>query len=250
MQKPKLSKNVLFILIAVVMAGLAAFIAVSYIRTTVAERTQDNRPMVDVAVPVNDLPQGAILQGSDLALRTVPAEFAPADAVTPDNHTQFEGRMLRGAGTWRCAAERQRPGPAVRPVLAADSQGQGRLHDERGREQFDLGHDRAGRPDRHLLRQGRRHQQWQCRQRWRPGSGCTGLPSAAEDQGARGRQPDRRGVDAEGRRGIQHLHRAFPASPWSWTSTRPSSWPLPPRWARYACCCAKYRTPRRVRRRA
>ncbi|MCI2261107.1 MULTISPECIES: Flp pilus assembly protein CpaB [Xanthomonas] len=95
MQKPKLSKNVLFILIAVVMAGLAAFIAVSYIRTTVAERTQDNRPMVDVAVPVNDLPQGAILQGSDLALRTVPAEFAPADAVTPDNHTQFEGRMLR-----------------------------------------------------------------------------------------------------------------------------------------------------------
>ncbi|KWV10416.1 Flp pilus assembly protein CpaB [Xanthomonas translucens] len=95
MQKPKLSKNVLFILIAVVMAGLAAFIAVSYIRTTVAERTQDNRPMVDVAVPVNDLPQGTILQGSDLALRTVPAEFAPADAVTPDNHAQFEGRMLR-----------------------------------------------------------------------------------------------------------------------------------------------------------
>ncbi|KAB7775385.1 hypothetical protein NB717_000934 [Xanthomonas sacchari] len=95
MQKPKLSKNVLFILIAVVMAGLAAFIAVSYIRTTVAERTQDNRPMVDVAVPVNDLPQGAILQGGDLALRTIPAEFAPADAVTPDNHTQFEGRMLR-----------------------------------------------------------------------------------------------------------------------------------------------------------
>ncbi|MBO9873420.1 MULTISPECIES: Flp pilus assembly protein CpaB [Xanthomonas] len=95
MQKPKLSKNVFFILIAVVMAGLAAFIAVSYIRATVAERTQDNRPMVDVAVPVNDLPQGAILQGSDLALRTIPAEFAPADAVTPDNHTQFEGRMLR-----------------------------------------------------------------------------------------------------------------------------------------------------------
>ncbi|UNT98649.1 Flp pilus assembly protein CpaB [Xanthomonas translucens pv. translucens] len=95
MQKPKLSKNVLFILIAVVMAGLAAFIAVSYIRTTVAERTQDNRPMVDVAVPVNDLPQGAILQGGDLALRTIPAEFAPADAVTPDNHAQFEGRMLR-----------------------------------------------------------------------------------------------------------------------------------------------------------
>ncbi|WP_369915390.1 Flp pilus assembly protein CpaB [Xanthomonas sp. NCPPB 3005] len=95
MQKPKLSKNVLFILIAVVMAAFAAFIAVSYIRTTVAERTQDTRPMVEVAVPVNDLPQGAILQGSDLASRPIPAEFAPADAVTPDNHGQYEGRMLR-----------------------------------------------------------------------------------------------------------------------------------------------------------
>ncbi|WP_255427850.1 Flp pilus assembly protein CpaB [Xanthomonas sp. SS] len=77
------------------MAAFAAFIAVSYIRTTVAERTQDTRPMVEVAVPVNDLPQGAILQGSDLASRPIPAEFAPADAVTPDNHGQYEGRMLR-----------------------------------------------------------------------------------------------------------------------------------------------------------
>jgi pilus assembly protein CpaB len=95
MQKPKFSKNFLFIFIAVVMAALAALIAVSYIRNTVAERTQDNRPMVEVAVPVNDLPQGTILQGSDLAVRSIPAEFAPADAVTPENHAQYDGRMLR-----------------------------------------------------------------------------------------------------------------------------------------------------------
>lgn len=95
MQKPKFSKNFLFIFIAVIMAAFAAFIAVSYIRNTVAERTQDNRPMVEVAVPVNDLPQGTILQGSDLASRSIPAEFAPADAVTPENHAQYDGRMLR-----------------------------------------------------------------------------------------------------------------------------------------------------------
>lgn len=95
MQKPKFSKNVLFIVVAVVMAAFAAFIAISYIRNTVAERTQDNRPTVEVAVPLSDLPQGAILQPGDLASRSIPAEFAPADAVTPDNHLQYEGRMLR-----------------------------------------------------------------------------------------------------------------------------------------------------------
>jgi pilus assembly protein CpaB len=48
-----------------------------------------------VAVPLADMPQGAIVQPGDLAVRSVPAEFAPADAVTPDNHAEFEGRMLR-----------------------------------------------------------------------------------------------------------------------------------------------------------
>lgn len=95
MQKPKIGKNFLYIAIALGMAVLAAFIAVNYVQTTVAERTQDNRPMVEVAVPLGDMPQGAILQPGDLALRRVPAEFAPADAVTPENHGQYEGRMLR-----------------------------------------------------------------------------------------------------------------------------------------------------------
>ncbi len=95
MQKPKISKNFLYIAIALGMALLAAFVAVNYVQDTVAERTQDNRPMVEVAVPLADMPQGAILQPGDLALRTVPAEFAPADVVTPENHGQYEGRMLR-----------------------------------------------------------------------------------------------------------------------------------------------------------
>ncbi|WP_449446977.1 Flp pilus assembly protein CpaB [Thermomonas brevis] len=95
MQKLKISRNYLYIGIALVMALLAALIAVNYVQTTVAERTQDNRRMIEVAVPLADMPQGAIVQAGDLAVRSVPAEFAPADAVTPDNHTEFEGRMLR-----------------------------------------------------------------------------------------------------------------------------------------------------------
>lgn len=95
MQKLKISRNYIYIGIALVMATLAALVAVNYVQTTVAERTQDNRRMIEVAVPMSDMPQGAIIQSGDLAVRSVPAEFAPADAVTPDNHAEFEGRMLR-----------------------------------------------------------------------------------------------------------------------------------------------------------
>lgn len=97
MQKPKISRNHIYIIVALVMAVLAALIAVNYVQTTVAERTQDNRRMIDVAVPLADMPQGAIVQPGDLAVRSMPAEFAPADAVTPDNHAEYEGRMLRAA---------------------------------------------------------------------------------------------------------------------------------------------------------
>jgi len=95
MQKLKISRNYIYIGIALVMATLAALVAVNYVQTTVAERTKDNRRMIEVAVPMSDMPQGAIIQSGDLAVRSVPAEFAPADAVTPDNHAEFEGRMLR-----------------------------------------------------------------------------------------------------------------------------------------------------------
>lgn len=97
MQKPKISRNHIYIVVALVMALLAALVAVNYVQTTVAERTQDNRRMIDVAVPLADMPQGAIVQPGDLAVRSMPAEFAPADAVTPDNHAEYEGRMLRAA---------------------------------------------------------------------------------------------------------------------------------------------------------
>ena len=95
MQKPNISRNLLYIIIAVVMAILAALIAVRYVQKQVDERTRDDRAMVQVAVPVADMPQGAIIAAGDLASRSVPAELAPADAVTPENHAEYEGRMLR-----------------------------------------------------------------------------------------------------------------------------------------------------------
>lgn len=95
MQKPKVSRNLLYIIIAVVMAIFAALIAVRYVQKQVDDRTRDDRVMIRVAVPVEDMPQGAIIGEGDLATRSVPAELAPADAVTPENHEQYAGRMLR-----------------------------------------------------------------------------------------------------------------------------------------------------------
>ena len=95
MQKPKLNKNLIYIMVAGGLALFAAFIAVRYVQNAVAERTRDDREMVEVAVASEDMPQGTILSGDDLATRSVPADMVPADAVTPENYRDFSGRMLR-----------------------------------------------------------------------------------------------------------------------------------------------------------
>lgn len=95
MEKPKLNKNLIYIMVAGGLALFAAFIAVRYVQNAVAERTRDDREMVEVAVASEDMPQGTILSGDDLATRSVPADMVPADAVTPENYSDFSGRMLR-----------------------------------------------------------------------------------------------------------------------------------------------------------
>lgn len=95
MQRPKVSKNFIYIGVAFVLAVLAAMVAVSYVKQQVEERTRDDRAMARIAVPLNDMAQGAIITESDLAIRNVPSELVPADAVTPENYLEYEGRMLR-----------------------------------------------------------------------------------------------------------------------------------------------------------
>jgi len=95
MQRPKVSKNFIYIGVALVLAVLAALVAVQYVQQQVEERTRDDREMARIAVPLNDMAQGAIITESDLAIRSVPYELVPADAVTPENYLEYEGRMLR-----------------------------------------------------------------------------------------------------------------------------------------------------------
>ncbi|MGX9721504.1 Flp pilus assembly protein CpaB [Stenotrophomonas acidaminiphila] len=91
----KPNRNIIFILVALALGGLAAMLAVNYVQKTVAERTRDDGETVVVAVPKQNLEQGMQITSDDLAARPVPVDLVPADAITPDNYDQYVGRVLR-----------------------------------------------------------------------------------------------------------------------------------------------------------
>lgn len=91
----KPNRNLIFIIVALALGGLAALLAVNYVQKTVAERTKDTGQTVIVAVPKQDLERGTQITSDDLAARPVPADLVPADAITPENYDQYVGRVLR-----------------------------------------------------------------------------------------------------------------------------------------------------------
>ena len=93
---PAINRNLVYLIVAVGLGLVAAVAAVSYIRTEVDERTRDAATeKVAVAVPKRDMDVGTVINEEDLAVREVPIDFVPADAVTPDNYASLMGRMLR-----------------------------------------------------------------------------------------------------------------------------------------------------------
>jgi pilus assembly protein CpaB len=92
---PKINRNLLFIVVALVLGMLAALLAVNYVQKAIAERTRQTGETTTVAVPKQDMEVGAILADGDLAAREVPADLVPADAITPDNYQGHVGRALR-----------------------------------------------------------------------------------------------------------------------------------------------------------
>lgn len=95
MQKIKVSRNLLYIIGAVVLATIAALLTMTYVQQTVAERSRDTTVTVAVAVPTSDIGAGTVLSEGMLAVRNVPTDFVPSNALTPDNYDQFVGRVLR-----------------------------------------------------------------------------------------------------------------------------------------------------------
>ncbi|GLQ96501.1 Flp pilus assembly protein CpaB [Dyella mobilis] len=94
----RINRNLIFLGIAAVLGIGASLMAVHYINSEVAARTQANTPppqeMRTVVVPVKDLPKGATLTKAEIASRDVPADFVPADALTPDNYEAYLGQTL------------------------------------------------------------------------------------------------------------------------------------------------------------
>jgi len=93
---PKLNRNMLYLGVAVLLGIAASFLAVHYVNNQVAERTHVTPPETrQVVVPVRDLEKGATLSQDDIAVRDVPVDFVPADALTPDNYQTYVGQVLR-----------------------------------------------------------------------------------------------------------------------------------------------------------
>jgi pilus assembly protein CpaB len=86
----------MYVFVAAGLGVLASFMTVQYIQQQVIARTPvDHTQTVAVVVPVHPLKKGDILRQEDIAARSVPVAFAPADAVTPDTYESYLGQVLR-----------------------------------------------------------------------------------------------------------------------------------------------------------
>ncbi|RAP58155.1 Flp pilus assembly protein CpaB [Oleiagrimonas sp. MCCC 1A03011] len=93
---PKINRNFIFLGVAVLLGVMASVLAVHYVNTQVAKRTHTTpQRTVKVVVPVRDLAKGDMLSASGVAARDVPAEFVPADAITPADYRNYLGQVLR-----------------------------------------------------------------------------------------------------------------------------------------------------------
>ena len=96
MPMPKINRNVLTMAAAIVLGLAAALVAVSYVQRQVDARTaRAGSAEVEIAVANRDFAIGETMLDGDFASRPVPADFVPADAITPDNYLQYAGRMVR-----------------------------------------------------------------------------------------------------------------------------------------------------------
>jgi len=91
-----MNRNLIYLLVALGLGGLASLMAVKYINQKVAERTPSGHTQtMMVVVPVHPMQKGDVLKQEDIASREVPAAFVPADAVTPDTYDSYIGQVLR-----------------------------------------------------------------------------------------------------------------------------------------------------------
>jgi len=95
----KLSSNKNWIMLAVaVVVGLGGtYLANSFIKKRIANyeaKIKGEMRTTEVVVPKMDLPQGSVISGANMAIRSVPAVYVHRDVVTPDKFSVAEGQRL------------------------------------------------------------------------------------------------------------------------------------------------------------
>ncbi len=99
-KKPVRSLRAWLVLVVAVLAGLgAAYLAVMTLKDrehAALERimSQQEKDTVRVVVPTRDIPAGTILDLSMVAARSIAAETAPADIITPEDFDRFAGHRV------------------------------------------------------------------------------------------------------------------------------------------------------------
>ncbi|MCM5572018.1 Flp pilus assembly protein CpaB [Burkholderiaceae bacterium FT117] len=91
------NRTLVLLLVAAAFGALAVGGARGYIAERLAverERLNPPRAMVEVVVAKRDLPPGAPVDADTMAVRSMPAEYAPGGSVRPDAFGQLEGMRL------------------------------------------------------------------------------------------------------------------------------------------------------------
>ena len=91
-----INRSWLLLGVALVLGGLSAYGVKRYIEQHVEdiEARSRSKQMVKVIVPKEDMVKGAVLQGSHMAVREVPQEWAHTNAITPEQFERVEGQQL------------------------------------------------------------------------------------------------------------------------------------------------------------
>jgi len=111
---PKINKNWLILIVALLVGAFAAFSTKNYIKSKVEdiEVQNKNKAMVKVVVAKQALEKGELLSAANMATREVPQEWAHSGAITPDQFSRAEGAVLAYAAN------------AGEPVIWAQLEGQ------------------------------------------------------------------------------------------------------------------------------
>jgi pilus assembly protein CpaB len=92
------NRRLLLFILAIGMAGFAAFLAKMYLNRMEAalmEKYLDHSEKVEIVVPRVNMPSGEVVSTENFAIRAINADIMPPDAVMPADMERAEGQALK-----------------------------------------------------------------------------------------------------------------------------------------------------------